>query len=234
MLAPAAAGMVLMGRYRVERVLGTGGMGQVVAATDQESQKQVAIKLMLPKGDDESAGAAMRFLREARAAKRLHSEHVVQVLDVGTLPDGTHYIVMERLQGCDLRAQLKRHGAMPVDAAVDLILQAADAISEAHGIGVVHRDLKPANLFLTRRRDGSPFLKVLDFGISKIMPSGESLSTSDLGLTGTMTVLGSPMYMSPEQMTSAKTVDERTDIWALGVNLYQFVSGKIPFEADGL
>jgi len=171
-----------------------------------------------------------RFIREARAAVRIKSEHVARVSDVGTLENGSPYMVMEYLEGTDLSDLVQKRGAMSVEDAVESLLQASEAIAEAHALQIVHRDLKPANLFLIRRPDGTPSVKVLDFGISKI--SGPPGSASDMGMTKTTAVMGSPLYMSPEQMASSRDVDQRTDIWALGVILYELISGRMPFNAD--
>ena len=219
-------GDLVAGKYRVERVLGVGGMGVVVAATHIELEQRVALKLLLPE-TMQNAEAVERFLREARASVRLHSEHVAKVLDVGKLPTGAPYIVMEYLDGKDL-GQVVENGALPVGTAVDYLLQACEAIAEAHSLGIVHRDLKPQNLFLTKRIHGAPLVKVLDFGISKAVTG----SRQDMALTKTGVVMGSPLYMSPEQMKSGRLVDHRSDIWSLGVILYQLVTGVLPFDAE--
>jgi len=227
--APVQPGDTLAGKYRVERVLGVGGMGVVVAAYDLLLERRVAIKFLL---DDslQNPEVVARFAREARSAVRIESEHVARVIDVGALPSGSPYIVMEYLEGSDLAHRVANHGAMPIDEAVDYVLQACEAIAEAHALGIVHRDLKPANLFLIRRADGSNFIKVLDFGISKAV-SNAAGSQPELSLTKTSAVMGSPMYMAPEQMRSTRTVDARADVWALGVILYELLSGRVPFEA---
>ena len=204
-------GDVLAGKYRVDRVLGVGGMGVVVAATHLQLEERVALKFMLPEayGDPDLAA---RFTREARAAVKLKSEHVARVLDVGTLDTGAPYIVMEYLDGTDLADELHKKGPLPVHEAAEYVLQACDALAEAHALGIVHRDLKPANLFLTRRGDGSPLVKLLDFGISKT----SAFNDAGVAMTKTAAMMGSALYMSPEQMTSPKDVDARADVWALG------------------
>ncbi|WP_170319903.1 protein kinase domain-containing protein [Polyangium spumosum] len=219
-------GDVLAGKYRVERVLGMGGMGVVVAATHLELRDERAIKLVRPELTHPQI--IERFLREARAVVKLRSEHVAQVYDIGRLPSGAPFMVMELLHGDDLSALLKKQGALPVHEAALYVMQACDALSEAHGRGIVHRDLKPANLFLTHREDGSPCIKVLDFGVSKYVPEdGES---TEMEMTSNGDIMGSPLYMAPEQMRAAREVDARADIWALGAILYKLVTGKAPFQ----
>jgi eukaryotic-like serine/threonine-protein kinase len=221
-------GDVLAGKFRIERILGQGGMGVVVAATHIQLDERVALKFLLPEALS-NAEAVARFAREARAAVKIKSEHVARVSDVGTLDSGSPYMVMEYLQGQDLSDWVRDRGAMPVADAVEFVLQACEALAEAHVLGIVHRDLKPANLFVTMRADGTPCIKVLDFGISKFTAPG---SSSDMGMTKTAAVMGSPLYMSPEQMSSTRDVDARTDIWAIGVILYEIISGHVPFEAE--
>ncbi len=201
-------------------------MGVVVAAWHIELDQRVAVKFLLTelatRGD-----SAERFRREARAAVKIKSEHVARVLDVDTTSDGVPYMVMEYLEGQDLSRELRARGALEVGEAVDVVVQCCEAIAEAHAAGIVHRDLKPANLFLAERSDGTRIVKVLDFGISKsLAPDG-----ADLSLTKTSALIGSPLYMSPEQMENARDVDGRTDIWSLGAILYECLSGKPPFAA---
>jgi serine/threonine-protein kinase len=222
-------GQILAGKYRVERVLGKGGMGVVVAARHLQLDERVAIKFMLPEGLANPEAVA-RFAREARAAVKIKSEHVARVSDVGALENGAPYMVMEHLDGGDLSDWLARHGVLAVEQAVEFVLQAGEAIAEAHSLGIVHRDLKPANLFVIRRPDGALSVKVLDFGISKV--TSIAGSGADFGMTKTTAVLGSPLYMSPEQMRSTRDVDARSDIWALGVILYELLAGVPPFLAD--
>jgi serine/threonine-protein kinase len=221
----AAVGDVLAGKYRVDKILGIGGMGMVVAATHLQLDQRVALKFMLPNAAEQPETAA-RFLREAKAAGRLNSDHVCRMVDLGRLDSGAPYIVMEYLQGESLAALLRRHGPLRVEDAVDDILQAVEGLAEAHAHGIVHRDLKPDNLFLHRRNDGGTVLKVLDFGISKISLHGVSTRTGD--------IMGSPAYMAPEQMESTRSVDQRADVWSLGVVLYQLVTGRAPFHGDTL
>src|SRR4051812_21122001 len=204
-------------------------MGVVVAAHHLQLDERVAIKFLLPQAL-ESPEAVARFAREARAACKIKSDHVARVTDVGTLESGSPYMVMEYLEGSDLSELVRKRGALPVEETVELVLQACEALAEAHKLGIVHRDLKPANLFCVKRSDGLPYVKVLDFGISKVTNVGAS--GPDMSMTRTTAVMGSPLYMSPEQMTAAKNVDARTDIWALGVVLYELLSGKVPFHGD--
>ena len=227
--SPFAEGQLLAGKYRVERVLGQGGMGVVLAARHIHLEERVAIKLMLAEAAF-SPEAVARFVREARAAARLESAHVAKVSDVGTLEDGRPYMVMEYLDGADLAHVLASSGPLAVPDAVDYLLQASEAIAEAHSLGIVHRDLKPANLFLTRRRDRTPHVKVLDFGISKVAAT----AGSEQAMTRTSAMMGSPLYMSPEQMTSVRDVDGRSDIWALGIILFELLTGTPPFMGETL
>ncbi len=220
-----ASGVMLAGKYRIERTIGEGGMGIVVAATNEALRQRVAIKL-LRSGALANAKALGRFEREARAAASLRSEHVARVLDVGKLDDGRPYMVMEYLEGRDLGDVIDQAVELPVGDAVDYVLQACEAVAEAHAAGIIHRDLKPKNLFLSQTVDGRPLVKVLDFGISKIEDEAE-----DMSLTRTTEIIGSPSYMSPEQLRASKHVDLRTDIWALGVILYELLTKRLPFEA---
>jgi serine/threonine-protein kinase len=227
--APVLEGQVLAGKYRVERVLGMGGMGVVVAAQHLQLDDRVAIKFLLP-GALANQETVARFAREARAAVKIKSEHIARVIDVGTLANGAPYMVMEYLEGSDLAAWLKQMGVLSIDMAVEFILQACEAIAEAHALGIVHRDLKPANLFVIRRPDGTLMVKVLDFGISKTTGVGGPSAE----MTHTSAVMGSPLYMSSEQLRASKTADSRSDVWALGVILFELVTGRLPFAAESL
>jgi serine/threonine-protein kinase len=229
--SPVQPGQMLAEKYRVERILGAGGMGVVVAARHVQLNILVAIKFLLPHVLN-NRDAVARFAREARAAVRIKSEHVARVSDVGTLENGAPYMVMEYLEGTDLASYLRSRQRLSVDKALHFVLQACQAIAEAHQLGIVHRDLKPANLFLTRAADGSDIVKVLDFGISKNLDPDASQGTGSM--TTAAGALGSPTYMSPEQLTEAGEVDARTDIWALGVILFEFLVGAPPFRADNL
>src|SRR5262245_58951290 len=226
---PVAIGDVIADKYTVERVVGEGGMGVVYAARHLELDQRVAIKFLLPEIAQQGM-AAERFRREARAAARIRGEHVCRVLDVGTVR-GVPYMVMEYLEGRDLANELERRGRLPPDEAVGFVLEARDAVAEAHAAGIVHRDIKPANLFLATRSDGSRHVKVLDFGVSKSLVDS---SSGQHALTVTSSVVGSPLYMSPEQLDSARDVDRRTDIWAVGVVLYELLTGSTPFRGDSI
>ena len=202
----AAAGVrdgeILAGKYRVQRVLGVGGMGVVVAATHLQLKITVAIKFLLHTMLDQP-GVVRRFADEAQRAAQITSEHVVRVYDVGTLENGAPYMVMEYLEGSDLSALLRQRGPLPVKDAIDFVLQAMEAVAEAHTKGIVHRELKPANLFCVRRSDGKLAVKVLDFGISKTIARGAA--SGNLSITATHSLMGSPFYMSPGCATTGPT-----------------------------
>ena len=230
MLPTLQPGDLVADKYRVEGVLAQGGMGVVVVARHEALDQRVAVKVLRADVATDKATVA-RFLREAQAAARIQSEHICRVFDVGTLPDGAPYMVMELLEGVDLAGELER-GALRIADAVTYAAQALDGIVEAHRRGIVHRDLKPANIFLARRDDGRVVVKVLDFGISKIEQPSDA--QRDFSLTSTQTLLGSPAYMSPEQVRSSKDVDVRTDIWSMGVVLYESLSGGSLFGGETL
>ncbi|MEP7051795.1 MAG: serine/threonine-protein kinase, partial [Pseudomonadota bacterium] len=226
-LPPIREGQTVAGKYLVGALLGVGGMGAVHAARDTTLDRRVALKVLLPRLVA-SKVAAERFLREARAATRITSEHVVKLLESDTLADGTPLLVMEYLEGKDLRALLRESGPLSPERAVDYLLQALQAIAEGHTQGIVHRDVKPSNLFLSERADGTPLIKVLDFGIAKTLENGRS---DDESLTSSEDLqLGSPTYMPPEQFHNPRDVDARADIWALGITLYELISGNPPFR----
>ncbi len=222
--------MLLGGRYALGEVLGEGGMSIVHAATDLAADgAPVAVKLLRTRraeGPAISDRAARRLVREAGALRRMASPYAVRVLDVGEDAEAGTYVVMERLEGETLATTLAIEGPLPTQEAVRYVVQAADALAEAHALGVIHRDVKPANLFLVGDRKGSRSLKVIDFGIAK---AGDDVAGDD-ALTATGTALGSPRYMAPEQVRNAKRVDGRADVWSLAVTLYELLSGKAPFE----
>ena len=222
-VAPILPGETLAGKYRVERVLGRGGMGIVVAARHLELDERVAIKFLLGEHSD---GSAERFLREGRAAAKVKGEHVCRVFDFGRLETGEPYIVMDHLEGQDLARKLEREGPQPFAKVVGWVIEACDALADAHATGIIHRDLKPANIFLAERADGSSCAKILDFGISKLARAET--------MTGPATTMGSPVYMSPEQMESARDVDARSDVWSLGVLMYELIAGRPPFVGGSM
>ncbi len=222
---PIAAGDILVGRYRVERILGVGGMGVVVAATQLDLERRVAIKILLPSAL-ESSGARERFAREGRALSRLTTEHVTRVLEVGELESGLPFLVMELLEGRDLAALLVERGTFDVATVAHLVTQACAGLADAHRNGIIHRDLKPSNLFVAVSPGGSSSLKVLDFGISKELGPQKKVVTCD------SEVLGSPLYMSPEQLCSTRSLDPRSDIWSLGIVMYELLVGCVPFDGD--
>jgi serine/threonine protein kinase len=218
------AGDLIDDRYQLVEKLGEGGMGVVYRARHVKLGHEVALKALRDDAlaDDEFRA---RFLREAQIASRLTSPNVARVFDVGTLASGAPYIVMELLRGNDLDDELARRQALPISEAVDLVRQACEAMAEAHAAGVVHRDLKPANLFLTRQGSRT-VVKVLDFGISRLD------APEEVRLTQTQAAFGTPLYMSPEAILSTKHADERADVWALGVILYELLAGRTPFVGD--
>jgi serine/threonine protein kinase len=222
-----AEGALVAGKYRLQGILGEGGMGLVVSAHHEALDRMVALKV-LRKESAKDPVMAERFLREARAAANLRSEHVAHVLDVGTLPTGAPFMVLEYLEGADLAQVLTRQGRLSVAVACNYVVQACEAVAEAHASGIVHRDLKPANLYLTTRLGGADHVKVLDFGVSK------SLAADRAVLTIANVAVGSPAYMAPEQVRGAREVGPRADVWGLGVVLYELLTEAMPFEAESL
>jgi serine/threonine-protein kinase len=213
-------GDVIAGKYRIDSVAGEGGMGIVYEAEHVILRQRVAVKALLP-GAVSSAEAVERFSLEAAAIARITNEHVVRIMDAGSLPNGAPYLVMEYLDGCDLAELLVKRGRLAPAEVVDYALQALEALAHAHAARVIHRDLKPANIFLARGPGGREVVKLLDFGIAK---SFDSTSDGDR-------VFGSPMYMSPEQLRN-RAIDTRTDLWSLGVVIYELVSGAPPFSGE--
>ena len=226
-VSPVAEGDVLAAKYQVQRVIGQGAMGVVVAALHLRLGHLVAIKL-LPASASRDERVVRRFVREGRAVARLRSDHVARVLDAGELATGEPFLVMEYLEGADLGAVLEAGGPMSVDVACDYVVQACEAVGEAHALGIVHRDLKPENLFLAAGLGGAGLVKVLDFGVSKLLTSEQA------ALTQTDTVVGSPLYMAPEQLRSSRVADPRSDVWSLGVVLFELLTARYPFEAPSL
>jgi eukaryotic-like serine/threonine-protein kinase len=221
-------GSVVADKYRIERVIGEGGMGIVFAAVHLELDHRVALKIVRDELTEHDE-AVERMLREARNSARLRSEHVARVLDVSRLASGAPYIVMEFLEGEDLASHLARYQRLASAEAVTFLLQVCEAVAEAHAADIVHRDLKPENLFLTTRADGAEIVKVLDFGVSKHLSR-----EPEARLTNPRKVLGSPDYMAPEQMRANAPNDVRADIWSLGAVLYELLTGRRPFEAEGI
>jgi serine/threonine protein kinase len=222
----ASVGALIAGKYRVERHIGAGGMGYVVAARHEVLGELYAIKILADASDET---LRLRFLREAQAVGRITSAHVAKVYDVGELPDGTAFMVMEFLEGEDLDAKIQREGPMGLAQAVDYLIHACEALAEAHGLGIVHRDVKPGNLFLTKSRSGNPLVKLLDFGIAKEAELGGERITQ---LTHEGSVLGSPQFMAPEQLVSSRDVDARADIWSLGVTLFDLLTCEAAFDGN--
>jgi serine/threonine protein kinase len=229
LLTHLTPGTVISGKYRIDSILGRGAMGVVVAATHLELREAIALKFLYAKTDG-SEDFKSRFRREAQVSAKLRNEHITRVLDVGTWREGAMYMVMEYLSGNDLRKMIRSQGPFPIGAAVEYITQVCEGVAEAHAHGIIHRDLKPSNLLVTKRADGSDLVKILDFGISKWTSMGEDEGE----LTQTGVVLGSPKYMSPEQLFGAGSVDSRTDIWSIGAILYELIAGRPPYDQPSL
>jgi serine/threonine protein kinase len=230
------AGVAIAGRYTLERRIGVGGMGEVWAGVDDATGARVALKLLHPglagAPADQREGRQKRLLREARAARAVKHPHVVEILDVVQLADGAPVLVMELLEGESLEATLEREGALPVGQACAVMLPVVEAVSAAHTLGIVHRDLKPENVFLARVGDHVT-VKVLDFGVAKLTAAqGEAAGTE--GLTRSGALLGTPYYMSPEQIFGEADIDARSDIWSLGIILHQVLRGELPTRGDNL
>jgi eukaryotic-like serine/threonine-protein kinase len=223
-------GEIVQEKFLLESCIGSGGMGVVFQGEHLLLKTRIALKCLRTElvGD---AAALARFLQEARLAASIENEHSTRIHDVGTTSDGTPYIVMEYLRGVALDEHLERTGPLPVADVVTIVLQLLAVLAEAHGKGLVHRDLKPANLFLQERSNGELWVKVMDFGISKHVGVGPA---PNLGITTPHTLLGSPQYMSPEQLRDSSTVDHRSDIWSVGVMIYELLAGTIPFDAESL
>jgi len=228
-VGPLEDGALVDGKYRVSKLLGAGAMGAVYAAEHTGTGRRVALKVIMGQfAKDE--GLVARFEREARAAGAIETQHITQVLDTGfDKEEGLPFMVMEYLEGEDVQQLLKRTGPVQPDLALRIVAQTCLGLQKAHEKNVVHRDIKPANLFLAKRDAGEVIVKLLDFGIAKIKME-QSQETESAGLTKTGNMLGSPLYMSPEQARGARGIDHRTDIWSLGVVLYQALCGKTPFQ----
>jgi serine/threonine-protein kinase len=222
-------GELIAAKYRLERYMRAGRMGVVASAVRVDGGDLVAIKFLRPELSEQER-AVERFLREARTARTVLSEHICRVVDVGRLEEGTPFMVMEHVDGIDLHELLRRDGPLPIDDAVDYTLQAAEAIAEAHSLGVVHRDLKTSNLLLGARPDGSPVVKVIDFGVAKLLEDADTQNR----ITRTGKIVGTPVYWSPEQIRDSRDVDGRTDVWGLGGVLYELLAGRPPFHAKGM
>jgi len=223
-------GNVLNGRYLIEEQLGSGGMGSVYAARHVKLGTRLAIKVLLPELLSD-ADAVVRFAREARAAAKIADENVVRILDVGQLDSGVPYMVMEFLEGQDVAAYLKEHGRLSIEHAIDVMLQSCAALAAAHAMHIIHRDIKPSNLFFVPRTAGRPLVKMLDFGVSKIVSTGNHMASQ---VTKAGSILGSPGYIPPEQWFSSNNADKRSDIWSLGILFYELLTGRVPFEAPSL
>jgi serine/threonine protein kinase len=222
-------GRLIAGKYRVEQLLGRGGMGYVVLAKHIQLDQPVALKFMHAWRANKSPEQAAWFLGEARAAARIRSDHVARVSDTGALEDGSPYVVMEYLEGQDFSALLQQRRLLSISVVVDYAMQAIEGLAEAHAAGIVHRDLKPSNLFLARQSDGSVRIKLLDFGIATMAPRpGASVDSGEVAAG----LCGSPLYMAPEQVRASRDADQRVDIWSLGVVLYEMLTATSPFGGD--
>lgn len=225
---PIAPGQIIAERYLVGEVLGGGGMGVVCAGTHVLLGTPVAIKLIHSELKDDPE-AILRFVNEARAAAALKGEHVARVFDAGQLASGEPYLVMEQLEGLSLDQYLVGRGPLPESEAVAIVLQVCEGLAEAHAAALVHRDIKPGNLFLTRRPDGQFSVKIIDFGIAKQLVRADSPALTNPGKS-----LGSPWYMSPEQMLTPASVDQRADVWSIGVLLFELLTAHLPFNGESV
>jgi serine/threonine protein kinase len=236
LITPFAEGDVIADKYEIIKIIGSGGMGYVVSATHVELGHQVALKFLRPELLVHRDLVA-RFSREARTAVMIKSEHVARVFDVGTLPEAGPFIAMELLEGQDLGRIMCERGALPMEVAIDYVLQACEALATAHALGIVHRDIKPENLFLSKSLPGVDVIKVLDFGISKLDVKLEATTPPERSRRPTVrstSAVGSPTYMSPEQIRALDDVDARADVWALGCVLYELLTGEPAFDAPSL
>ena len=222
-------GELLDGKYKIEKLLGEGGMGAVAKATHVLRRAPVALKFMSP-AVLSMQGAVERFINEGVAASQIDSDHVVKVFDVGRLPSGSPYLVMEYLEGCDLSQLLERGGGqLPMVRAVNFTIQILRGLAAAHAAGIVHRDMKPSNCFIITKDGDGDFVKLVDFGISKVRTGDDAPSGN---LTRTNSALGTPLYMSPEQARSPKDCDQRTDLYSTGAILYEMLTGRTPYTSE--
>jgi eukaryotic-like serine/threonine-protein kinase len=229
----ALQGSVILERYRVGRLLGSGGMGSVYQATHVSLGQEVAIKFIHPQLA-ESEEVRRRFETEAKAAAQIRSRHAVAVMDHGVTESGQPYIVMEYLEGESLEQAMKRRGRIPFTEVVQIVVQVARALQQAHEAGIVHRDLKPDNIFLAKDKEGTKFgwtVKVLDFGIAKVVHDDK---VGGVGTTKTGMVLGTPLFMSPEALTASAPVSPASDIWSLGACAFAAACGRVPFDGEAI
>ncbi len=220
-------GDLVQGKYRVIRIIGEGGMGAVFEGENLRINRRVAIKV-LHAALATNKEVVQRFEREAQAAGRIGNDHILEVLDLGDLPDGDFFMVMEFLEGEPLSDRIRRLGRMTPEQVAPLMTQVLTGLQAAHAAGIIHRDLKPDNIFVLREKAGQKdFVKIIDFGISKFQPLG-----GEMKMTRTGSVMGTPYYMSPEQASGSSEADHRSDVYAIGVMMYEAVTGKVPFEAS--